>query len=54
MHPEATHEVLKRLNPIHRLVDISDIAAAVLYLESAPFVNGEILHVDGGSHAGKW
>jgi NAD(P)-dependent dehydrogenase (short-subunit alcohol dehydrogenase family) len=32
--------------------DISDIVGAVLYLEGAPFVTGEILHVDGGQSAG--
>jgi NAD(P)-dependent dehydrogenase (short-subunit alcohol dehydrogenase family) len=30
------------------------IGDAVLYLESAPFVTGETLHVDGGAHAGRW
>jgi hypothetical protein len=32
--------------------EISDIVGAILYLESAPFVTGEILHVDGGQNAG--
>ena len=31
---------------------ISDIVDGVLYLESAPFVTGEILHIDGGQSAG--
>ena len=30
------------------------VVEAVLYLESAPFVTGETLHVDGGAHAGHW
>ena len=54
MHPEATHEFLRRLSPLNRLAEVSEIVAALLYLQSAPFVNGEILRVDGGAHAGKW
>jgi hypothetical protein len=27
---------------------------SVLFLESALFVNGEVIHLDGGAHAGKW
>jgi NAD(P)-dependent dehydrogenase (short-subunit alcohol dehydrogenase family) len=34
--------------------EISEIVEAVLYLESAQFVTGETLHVDGGAHAGRW
>ena len=30
------------------------LTPAVMYLECAPFVSGEVLHVDGGAHAGKW
>jgi NAD(P)-dependent dehydrogenase (short-subunit alcohol dehydrogenase family) len=35
------------------MAEISDVVGAVLYLESAPFVTGEILHVDGGESAGQ-
>jgi NAD(P)-dependent dehydrogenase (short-subunit alcohol dehydrogenase family) len=35
-----------------KMGDVRDITDAVLYLESAPFVTGEILHVDGGQSAG--
>ncbi|MGQ5640479.1 MULTISPECIES: SDR family NAD(P)-dependent oxidoreductase [unclassified Streptomyces] len=52
MHPEDTHESLAGLHPIGRLGEPSDIADAVIYLENAPFVTGEILHVDGGMSAG--
>jgi NAD(P)-dependent dehydrogenase (short-subunit alcohol dehydrogenase family) len=54
MHPEATHEVLAKLHPVGRMGESRDIVEAVLYLEHAPFVTGEILRVDGGQHAGRW
>jgi len=52
MHAEDTHEALGSLHPVGRMGDISDIVQAVVYLESAGFVTGEILHVDGGQSAG--
>ena len=52
MHPSATHEMLAGLHPVRRMGEISDIVDAVLYLDNAPFVTGEILHVDGGQSAG--
>jgi NAD(P)-dependent dehydrogenase (short-subunit alcohol dehydrogenase family) len=52
MHPAATHEFLAGLHPVGRMGEIRDIVEAVLYLESASFVTGEILHVDGGQSAG--
>lgn len=52
MHPAATHAALDQLHPIGHMGDISDVVHAVLYLEAAPFVTGEILHVDGEQSAG--
>ena len=52
MHPAETYETLGRLHPIGHMGEISDIVEAILYLESAGFVTGEILHVDGGQSAG--
>jgi NAD(P)-dependent dehydrogenase (short-subunit alcohol dehydrogenase family) len=52
MHPEETHEALAALHPVGRMGEQSDIVDAVIYLENAPFVTGEILHVDGGMSAG--
>jgi NAD(P)-dependent dehydrogenase (short-subunit alcohol dehydrogenase family) len=42
-----------RLHPIGRVGQVSDVGAGILYLESAPFVTGEILHIDGGQSAGR-
>jgi NAD(P)-dependent dehydrogenase (short-subunit alcohol dehydrogenase family) len=53
MHAENTHEFLAGLHPLRRLGEIGEIVDAVLYLESAKFVTGEVLHVDGGQNAGK-
>ncbi|MFF4346971.1 SDR family NAD(P)-dependent oxidoreductase [Streptomyces sp. NPDC001530] len=52
MHPEETHAALAALHPVGRMGELSDIVDAVIYLENAPFVTGEILHVDGGMSAG--
>lgn len=52
LHAPATYEGLTKRVPEGRLGEVKDIVEAVLYLESAPFVTGEILHVDGGSAAG--
>ena len=52
MHPVETHPQLDRLHPIGHMGEISDVVDAILYLESAGFVTGEILHVDGGQSAG--
>lgn len=55
MHANDDHEMLKKLHPIPRLVQISEIVDALLYLQSAPMVNGENIRIDGGAHAGaKW
>ncbi|GGC87778.1 SDR family NAD(P)-dependent oxidoreductase [Chelatococcus reniformis] len=54
MHAPETHEALARLHPVGRMGEIRDIVEAVLYLETASFVTGEILHVDGGQSAGRW
>ncbi|WP_436533205.1 SDR family NAD(P)-dependent oxidoreductase [Actinoplanes sp. HUAS TT8] len=52
MHPAETHEFLAALHPINRLGETDEITDAILYLENAKFVTGEILHVDGGQSAG--
>ncbi|MFS4092091.1 SDR family NAD(P)-dependent oxidoreductase [Streptomyces sp. AF1A] len=52
MHGEEHQESLARLHPVGRMGEVSDVVDAVVYLENAPFVTGEILHVDGGQSAG--
>jgi NAD(P)-dependent dehydrogenase (short-subunit alcohol dehydrogenase family) len=52
MHPVETHAQLARMHPLGRMGEISDIVGAILYLESADFVTGETIHVDGGQSAG--
>jgi NAD(P)-dependent dehydrogenase (short-subunit alcohol dehydrogenase family) len=52
MHGPETHEFLANLHPVGRMGEVRDIVDAVLYLEGANFITGEILHVDGGQSAG--
>ena len=52
MNPVETHAALGALHPVGHMGEIKDIVDAVLYLEGAGFVTGEILHVDGGQSAG--
>ena len=47
-------DLLKTQQPMGSIVKIDDVVKAVLYLVSTNQVTGEILHVDGGAHAGKW
>jgi NAD(P)-dependent dehydrogenase (short-subunit alcohol dehydrogenase family) len=54
MHQKENHSFLQGLSPAGRIGTPLEIADALLYLESATFVSGEVLHVDGGAHAGKW
>jgi NAD(P)-dependent dehydrogenase (short-subunit alcohol dehydrogenase family) len=52
MHAPETHDALGALHPVGHMGEMSDIADAVMFLDSAPFITGEILHVDGGQAAG--
>jgi NAD(P)-dependent dehydrogenase (short-subunit alcohol dehydrogenase family) len=54
MHTDDSKDALKRLQPMGQIGSIKDIADAVLYLSRAAQVTGEVLHVDGGAHAGHW
>jgi NAD(P)-dependent dehydrogenase (short-subunit alcohol dehydrogenase family) len=52
MHPVETHPAMASLHPMGRMGDISEVVDAVMYLDTAGFVTGEVLHVDGGQAAG--
>jgi NAD(P)-dependent dehydrogenase (short-subunit alcohol dehydrogenase family) len=54
MHRPETYEFLQGLHPIGRMGEIKEVIDAVMFLTDATFTTGEILHVDGGAHAGKW
>ncbi len=54
MHANDPPEFLRSLAPMGTISSIADIAEAVVYLSEARQVTGEVLHVDGGAHAGKW
>lgn len=52
MHDPSTFAALADLHPMKRIGEVSDVVDAALYLENAPFVTGEVLHLDGGQSAG--
>jgi NAD(P)-dependent dehydrogenase (short-subunit alcohol dehydrogenase family) len=54
MHKPENHEFLKGMHPIRRLATVEEIVDAALFLQRATFITGEVVHVDGGAHAGKW
>jgi NAD(P)-dependent dehydrogenase (short-subunit alcohol dehydrogenase family) len=54
LHKDTPREFMKTLSPMGTISDAKDIAEAVVYLTEARHVTGEVLHVDGGAHAGKW
>jgi NAD(P)-dependent dehydrogenase (short-subunit alcohol dehydrogenase family) len=53
MHKMEAHDFWKSLQPIGRMGEIDELVDAVMYLNDATFVAGEVLHVDGGTRAGK-
>jgi NAD(P)-dependent dehydrogenase (short-subunit alcohol dehydrogenase family) len=54
LHKDNPKDFLKTLSPMGTVSDAKDIANAVLFLTEAATITGEVLHVDGGSHIGKW
>jgi NAD(P)-dependent dehydrogenase (short-subunit alcohol dehydrogenase family) len=53
LHPAGSYENLGgRLPPLGIAGQVSDVVNAVLFLESSPYITGEILHIDGGQNAG--
>src|ERR1700730_16041541 len=53
MHAPETYDALATLHPLGRIGEIGDVVDAIVYMENAPFVTGDILHVDGGQSAGR-
>jgi NAD(P)-dependent dehydrogenase (short-subunit alcohol dehydrogenase family) len=54
MHKNHPKDVLRKLQPMGQISSVTDIVDAILYLTEADQVTGEVLHVDGGAHVGKW
>jgi NAD(P)-dependent dehydrogenase (short-subunit alcohol dehydrogenase family) len=54
LHKDNPKDFLKTLSPMGTISAAKDIAEAVVYLSEARHVTGEVLHVDGGAHNGKW
>jgi NAD(P)-dependent dehydrogenase (short-subunit alcohol dehydrogenase family) len=54
LHKNNPKDFLETLSPMGTVSGVKDIAEAVVYLTEARNVTGEVLHVDGGAHAGKW
>jgi NAD(P)-dependent dehydrogenase (short-subunit alcohol dehydrogenase family) len=54
LHKENPKEDLQALQPMGSIAEKSDIVEAVLYLSNERQVTGEVLHVDGGAHGGRW
>ncbi|WP_327280963.1 MULTISPECIES: SDR family NAD(P)-dependent oxidoreductase [unclassified Streptomyces] len=48
-----TRDALAALHPLGRMGEVTEVVDAVVFLENAPFVTGEILHIDGGRSAGR-
>ena len=54
LHKDNPKEFLKTLSPMGTISSAEDIAGAVVYLTESRHITGEVLHVDGGAHNGKW
>jgi NAD(P)-dependent dehydrogenase (short-subunit alcohol dehydrogenase family) len=52
MQDESSYAGMGALHPVGRVGEIEDVVGGVIYLESASFVTGEVLHIDGGQSAG--
>jgi NAD(P)-dependent dehydrogenase (short-subunit alcohol dehydrogenase family) len=54
LHKDNPKDVLKTLSPMGSISNIAEIVDAVVFLTEAAHITGEVLHVDGGAHLGKW
>jgi len=49
MNPIEAHEFLRLMSPLKRLAEVDQVADLLLYMEAAPFLNGAVVHLDGGA-----
>ena len=54
LHKDNPKDFLKTLSPLQGVSTVQEIVDAVLFLTEAPRITGEVLHVDGGAHLGRW
>jgi NAD(P)-dependent dehydrogenase (short-subunit alcohol dehydrogenase family) len=54
LHANTPKDFLKTQSPMGSISTVEEIASAVVYLTEARQITGEVLHVDGGAHIGKW
>jgi NAD(P)-dependent dehydrogenase (short-subunit alcohol dehydrogenase family) len=54
LHDKTPKDILKTLSPMGAIADPKDIAEAVVFLAQSRYITGEVLHVDGGAHIGRW
>jgi len=54
LHKDDPKDVLRTLSPMGVISTVQDIVDAVVFLTEAPHITGEVLHVDGGAHLGRW
>lgn len=54
LHTDNSKEYLESRSPMGTVSTVEDIASAVVYLTEARQITGEVLHVDGGAHVGRW
>ena len=54
LHKDNPKDFLRTLSPMNSISEVQEIVDAVIFLTEAPHITGEVLHVDGGAHLGKW
>jgi NAD(P)-dependent dehydrogenase (short-subunit alcohol dehydrogenase family) len=54
LHDKTPKDVMKTLSPMGAIADPTDIAEAVAFLAQSRYITGEVVHVDGGAHIGRW
>ena len=54
LYNQTHNDLMQTLSPMGVISEPKDIADAVVYLTEARCVTGEVLHVDGGAHVGRW